>query len=181
MLQPRGEVLVLRSWQSLRWPEKAVSLLSIYQKYKGHNKSDTFLLPVKRARRLYSLHLHGYQRHIRAQIKIALLNLFFGICMLRLIKYFNPILPPQYCLVPPLCPYLSFLSRPRHPSRDAMYAQNKNMKQMTSQRDAQNLYICSESRKFSFHFLHMSKKVFIYWFETGHNQFRLHYFHKTED
>ena len=48
--------------------------------------------------------------------------------MLRLIKYSNPILPPQYCLLRPLCLYLSFPSRRRRPSRDALYARNEDIK-----------------------------------------------------
>jgi hypothetical protein len=114
------------------------------------------------------------------QIKIALLNLFLVTCMPRLIKYSNPILPPQYCLLRPLCLHLSLPSRRRRPSRDALYARNKNIKQMRSHRGIQNLYLGSEPRKFLFHFLHISEKMFIYWSETGHNPFLLHYCHKTE-
>ena len=138
----------MRSFQSLSWPEKLVFLSSSYQKYNSQNTRDTFLPPVKRISRLYSLHLRSYQRYFYSQIKIALWNLFLGIYMLRLIKYSNPILPPQYCLVRPLCLYLSSPSRRRRPSRDALYARNKSIKQMRSHRVAKSLHLGSKPRKF---------------------------------
>ena len=95
--------------------------------------------------------------------------------------YSNPILPPQYCLLRPLCLYLSFPSRLRRPSRDALYARNekkiiyiyiyiKERERDRNHRGAQNLDLGSEPRKFSIHFLHMSKK----------QRFCLHYCYKTE-